>query len=368
MDDNDLALGMEKARDDIASYYIIGYYSTNIKMDGKYRRVQIKLNKDIQAKLDYRSGYFGQKEFKKFTSSDKEDQLSQALLLGDPLTDLSLTAEIDYFRLAKDRYFVPFSVKIPGSEIALAKRKGFAQTEFDFIGQVRDEHTKLIAVVRDGIKIKLSDQTAAQLAASPLAYDTGFTLPPGKYSFKFLTRENETGKMGTYETNFTIPDLQPDRPAIKTSSVIWSNQREALSDSLAFADNKKKLMEADPLVQDGRKLIPSITHVFRKDQNLYVYLEIYDPTTAATTDARPSVAATLSFYRGKIKSFESQPVRLDAFALKRAQTLPLELQASLAQLAPGRYTCQVNIVDENGRKFGFARTDIVVLPTQKPAA
>src|SRR6202451_3410362 len=129
-------------------------------MDGKYRRVQVKLNKDVQAKLDYRSGYYGQKEFKKFTSSDKEDQLSQALMLGDPLTDLSLTAEIDYFRLARDRYFVPFSVKIPGSEIALAKRRGNAQTEFDFIGQVRDTHDKLIAVVRDGIKIKLSAHTA----------------------------------------------------------------------------------------------------------------------------------------------------------------------------------------------------------------
>src|SRR6202142_3264201 len=145
VDDNDLALGMEKARDDIASYYIIGYYSTNIKMDGKYRRVQIKLNPAIQAKLDYRSGYFGQKEFKKFTNADKEDQLQQALMLGDPLTDLSLTAEIDYFRLAKDRYFIPFSVKIPGSEIALAKSKGHAQTEFEFIGQVRDEHSKMVA-------------------------------------------------------------------------------------------------------------------------------------------------------------------------------------------------------------------------------
>ncbi len=367
VDDNDLALGMEKARDDIASYYIVGYYSTNIKMDGKYRRVEVKLSKDLQAKLDYRSGYFGQKEFKKFTNTDKEDQLQQALMLGDPVTDLSLTAELDYFRLARDRYFVPFSVKIPGSEIALAKSKGNAQTEFDFIGQVRDTHDKLIAVVRDGIKIKLSEQTAAQLSASPLAYDTGFTLPPGKYSFKFLARENETGKMGTYETKFTIPDLAPDQAALKTSSVIWSNQRQPLNDSLASADNKKKLVESDPLVQDGKKLIPSITHVFRKDQNLYVYLEVYDPAvTGAQT--MPSVAATLSFYRGKTKSFESQPVRLDAFAAKRAQTLPIQFQAPLAQLAPGRYTCQVNIVDENGRKFGFARTEIVVLPNQKPAA
>ncbi len=368
VDDNDLALGMAKARDDIASYYIIGYYSTNIKMDGKYRRVEVKLAKDIQAKLDYRSGYFGTKEFKKFTSSDKEEQLSQALMLGDPLTDLSLTAELDYFRLARDRYFVPFSVKIPGSEIALAKSKGNAQTEFDFIGEVRDEHTKLVGQVRDGIKIKLTEQTAAQLAQSPLAYDTGFTLPPGKYTFKFLARENETGKMGTYETKFSIPDLAPDRPALKLSSVVWSNQRQPINDSLASADNKKKLIESDPLVQEGRKIIPSITHVFRKDQNLYVYLEVYDPGVGAAEGSKPSVAATLSFYRGKTKSFESQPVRLDAFAAKRAQTLPIEFQAPLAQLAAGRYTCQVNIVDENGRKFGFARTEIVVLPNQKPAA
>jgi hypothetical protein len=367
VDDNDLAFGMAKARDDIGSYYIIGYYSTNIKMDGKYRRVEVKLNKDIQAKIDYRSGYFGEKEFKKFTSTDKEDQLAQALMLGDPLTDLSLTGEIDYFRLARDRYFVPFSVKIPGAEIALAKSKGNAQTEFDFIGQVRDEHDKMVAAVRDGIKIKLSEKTAAQLSSSPIAYDTGFTLPPGKYKFKFLARENETGKMGTYETNFTVPDLAPNQTSLKTSSVIWSNQREALNDALASADNKKKLMESDPLVQEGQKLIPSITHVFRKDQNIYVYLEVYDPGVD-TEQNRPSVAATLSFYRGKTKSFESQPVRLDAFALKRAQTLPIKLQAALSQLATGRYTCQVNIVDETGRKFGFARTEIVVLPNQKPAA
>ena len=66
------------------------------------------------------------RNFDKFTSTDKEDQLQQALMLGDPITDLSLNGEIDYFRLAHDRYFVPFSVKIPGSEIALAKSKGAA--------------------------------------------------------------------------------------------------------------------------------------------------------------------------------------------------------------------------------------------------
>jgi VWFA-related protein len=374
VDDNDLAMGMEKARDDLGSYYILGYYSNNIKMDGKYRRVQVKLANNIEAKLDYRSGYYGQKQFAKFTATDKEDQLQQALMLGDPLTDLSLSGELDYFRLARDRYFIPFSVKIPGAEIALAKKRGNEQTEFDFIGQVRDDHSKMVAVVRDGIKIKLAEQTAAQLSSRPLAYDTGFTLPPGKYSLRFLARENETGKMGTYETQFTVPDLAPDRPgAVKTSSVIWSSQRQPLNEALASADNKKKLIEADPLVNNGQKLIPSITHVFRKDQNLYVYLEVYDPGVKAGEggegDAKkPSVSATLSFYRGKTKSFESEPVRLDQFAAKRAQTLPIRFQAPLAQLPAGRYTCQINIVDETGRKFTFERTDIVVLPQSNASA
>lgn len=366
VDDNDLSLGMSKARDDISSYYIIGYYSTNVKMDGKYRRVQIKLNEKLDAKIDYRSGYFGQKEFKKFTNQDKEDQLQQALMLGDPLTDLSLDAELDYFRLARDRYFVPFSVKIPGSEIALAKSKGHAQTEFEFVGQIRDQHDKLVSAMRDGIKIKLSDATAAQLSSRPVAYDTGFSLPPGKYSLKFLARENETGKMGTYETKFTVPDLGSNQNNLKISSVIWSNQRQNLKEAIASAENNKKVTESDPLVQDGQRLIPSITHVFRKDQNLYVYLEVYDPGVDQA-QMKPSVAATVSFYRGKTKTFESQPVRLDEFAAKRAQALPIKLQAPLSQLAAGRYTCQVNIIDETGRKFGFARTEIVVLPAQQAA-
>ena len=50
------------------------------------------------------------------------------------------------------------------------------------------------------------------------------------------------------------------------------------------------------------------------------------------------------------------------FAAKRGQTLPIRFQAPLAQLPAGRYTCQINIVDETGRKFAFERTEIVVLP------
>ncbi len=368
-EDNDLSTGMEQARDDIGSYYILGYYSTNSKSDGKYRSVNVKLTRaDVaSAKLEYKHGYFADKEFGKFTASDKEDQLSQALTLGDPITDLTLAGEINYFRLSRDRYFVPFSVKIPGSEIALAKSKGNAKTDLDFVGQLRDTKDQPRGVVRDGITIPLAQSTVTELNNRSIAYDTGFTVPPGSYTLKFLTRENETGKMGTYQANVVIPDLAADQPTkIKTSSIVLSSQLSPQKSALAKADPNSKVAEANPLVENGQQLIPSITRVFRKDQSLYVYMEVYDPTLGP--EQKPSVAATLAFYRGKNKMFESQPVYLDAFIPQRGQTLPVRFQVPLAQLPTGVYECQINLIDENAHKFGIQRAEIKVLPAQNAAA
>ncbi len=366
---NDLAVGLEQARDDIGSYYIVGYYSTNSKSDGKYRTVAVKLTRAdaASAKMDYRHGYFAEKEFGKFTAADKDDQLQQALILGDPITDLSIAAEVNYFRLARDRYFVPLNVKIPGSEIALAKTKGNAKTDLDFIGQLRNSKDQMVGQVADTITIQLAASSLTELNNRTIAYDTGFAVPPGSYKLKFLTRENETGKMGTYERSFVIPDLSVDQPStIKTSTIVLSSQRQSTKGALAKADPNSKLTDANPLVEDGQQLVPSITRVFRKDQNLYVYMEVYDPTLG--TDQKPSVAAILTFFRGKNKMSESQPVHLDTFIPQRGQTLPVQFQVPLSTLPTGIYTCQINLIDENGHKFGFQRADIKVLPAANAAA
>ena len=140
----------------------------------------------------------------------------------------------------------------------------------------------LQGTVRDDIAVKLKGETAGQLAKRNLAYDTGFTLQPGAYTLKFLARENETGKMGTFETKFVIPDLTSEQKYLPISSVVLSNQRENLAAAVATAERDKKLLAANPLVQDEQKLIPSVTRVFRKDQDMYVYLEAYQPAAEKT--------------------------------------------------------------------------------------
>jgi VWFA-related protein len=363
LDSNELALGIAQAQKDISSYYILGYYSTNPALDGRYRRIKVQLAKKLSAKLDYRGGYFAAKEFKQFSSSDRERQLQEALLLGDPVTDLSLALEINYFRQGRDRYFVPVSVKIPGSEIELARKGGAESTRLDFIGEIRDAKGAPQGMVRDEITVKLKGETVGQLAKRNLQYDTGFTLPPGAYTLKFLARDNETGKMGTFETKFVIPDLSVSQKSLPLSSVVLSYQREKLQEALASAERNRRLIAANPLVQDQEKLVPSVTRVFRKDQDMYVYLEAYQPAA----DATEFMVASVSFFRGDTKAFETIPLQVSDGLQARSKAVPLRFSVPLAKLEPGRYTLQVSVVNPAAQKFAMWRSPVVLLPAAEPA-
>jgi hypothetical protein len=342
----------------ISSYYVIGYNSTNTALDGHFRRIKVQINNNLSAKLDYRTGYFASKEFKKFDSSDKERQLQEALMLGDPMTDIGGAMEIDYFRLSRDSYAIPIVVKIPGSDLELARHGGADTTRLDFIGEAKNAKGEVKQNVRDTIPVTLKGQTAGELAKRTLAYDTAFYLPPGKYSIKFLVRDNETGKMGTYEQNYTVPDLTAEQVRLPISSVILSNQRESVNSAVYTAEKDKKVLAANPLVQNNQRLVPSVTRVFKKDKDLYVFLETYEPTATTTQP----IVAKVGFYRNKVKAFETEPLVVSEGLDAKSKALPVRFSVPLAKLQPGKYECQVTVLNPEEKKSTFWRAQMVVVP------
>ena len=358
-DYNDLAQGIAQAEKTFSSYYVIGYYTSNTTLDGKFRRIRISLNGGLSAKLDYRQGYYAGKEFGKFTVADKERQLEDALMLPDPITELTIAMEIDYFQLNRAEYFVPIIVKIPGRELALAKRGGAERTLLDFVGEIKDDYGTTVTNLRDKVNVKLSDQTAAELAKRPIEYDTGVTLLPGKYTIKFLARDAETGRIGTYQTAFVIPDLNRVDKQIPISSVVLSSQRVDLKQALYNAVKKKdeKQEATNPLVQNGQKLIPSVTLVFKREQNMDVYLQAYEQ---GAPTFRPLIAF-LSFYHEHTKALETQPMEVAGGMDNRLKTAPLSFSVALSQLPPGAYECQVTVLDPTGQKGAFWRAPIVLV-------
>jgi VWFA-related protein len=362
LDYNDLAKGITEAERSVSSYYVLGYYTTNTEQDGKFRHIKLTLNTNLTSSLEYRQGYYASKVFSKFTLADKERQLEDALMLDDPITELTIAMEVDYFQLNRAEYFVPLVVKIPGRELALAKRRGAERTLIDFIGEIKDDYTGMtVTNVRDKVNIKISDATAVELAKRPVEYDTGFTLFPGKYLIKFLARDDETGRMGTYQTSFVIPNLNKEAKKIPMSSVVLSSQRIDLKNALYNASKQKdrtKDEAVNPLAQNSQKLIPSVTRVFRRNREMYVYLQVYEQDTPSV---QPLVAF-VSFYRGQTKAFETQPKEVVEAWNNRIKTVPISFSIDLNQLSAGQYNCQVTVLNPTEQKAMFWQAPVMVVP------
>ena len=360
VDYNDLSLGIVNAQRANSSYYILGYYPTNTAKDGKLRRVKITLKNNKDAKLAYREAYYGDKEFTKFSGTDKERQLEEALMLGDPITELPIVMELNYFQINTAEYFLPIAIRIPGNELVLAQKAGAKHTLIDFIGEIRNNYGTIIANIRDKVEIKTEGETASVLANRPIFYDAGYTVIPGEYVIKFLARNAETGRIGTFQTNFVVPNLNKELLHLPISSVVLGSQRVAMTDAVFNAGKTKeaKAQIANPLIEDGVKLLPNISRVFSKSRELYVYLQAYEREAKVT---QPLVVYA-TFFRGAERVLDTKPVTVTEGMDAKSKAVPLKLTIPLGTLANGEYLCQITILDATGQKAAFWQAPVKIVP------
>jgi len=158
--------------------------------------------------------------------------------------------------------------------------------------------------------------------------------------------------------SFTIPNLNKEEKRVPISSVVLSSQRVPLGDSIYNVKQKIDAEAANPLVLDGQKLIPSVTRVFSKSRDLYVFLQAYERDAATI---RP-VVAFVGFYQGQVKAFQSTPLAADEGLDAKSKAVPVRFSLSLDKLPPGQYDCQVTVLDPTSQKVAFWQAPIVVIP------
>ena len=191
-----------------------------------------------------------------------------------------------------------------------------------------------------------------------MQYDNGLSLPPGKYHLKFVVRENETGQMGSFETDLEIPDLKSQ--PIKMSSIVLATQLQPA----------RKGSTPNPLFRDGQEMIPNVTHVFSAGQHLLLYYEVYDPgrmnseksAGAEQTKNGIHLLTNVAFFRGKAEVFQSSLVELVEMNARDRKAGVFQLDVPLSQLKPGFYTCQVNVIDDAAGQFLFPRIALLIRP------
>jgi VWFA-related protein len=349
LDTNDLARGIAQAAQAVTGYYLIGYYTNNTARDGKYRRVKVSVSAAAAVDLSYRAGYYANKVFEKFTTADKERQLADALRLEDPITEIPMAMEVNYFQQNAAEYFVPVSVRMPGAELTRARAAGASRVSIDMIGELKDEFGVTHRNVRDKLEIPVTSRT--------IQYETAFTILPGRYVLKVLARNGVTGTIGTFQSSFTVPNLDRDNVRLPISSVVLGSQRVPASSALFSVKQKVGQDVANPLVSGGQRLVPSVTRAFSAGRPLFVFLQSYERGTAVM---RPLVA-TVTFYRDGAKVFETEPLGITEGLDAKSRAVPIRLTVPLAGLPPGSYDCQVTVLDPGDRRAAFWRAPIVLI-------
>ena len=348
LDSNDFGRVFTGVQQDTSLYYLLGYHSTNAARDGRFRRITVKVNRP-GLKLDFRRGYYAPADFRHSTHEDRERQLDEELASELPSTDLPVYLSAAYFRLAGGRFYVPVSVVVPGSQIPFARNKEEDRATLDILGEVLTADKRPAGQVRDSVKLSL--KTTELVQRKNVQYDTRFVLPAGNYHLKFVVRENQTGRLGSFETDFLVPDLK-DFP-VKMSSVVLASQ-------ISPAGKRKT---DNPLVRDGSEVIPSVTHVFSSGQHLYFYYEVYDPARGTNSQGQgPSIRlmSSVAFFQGNNKAYETPVVESSQMNVPDRHAAAFQLDVPLASLKPGFYTCQVNVIDDAAGKFRFPRLALLV--------
>lgn len=354
LDSNDFGRVFTDVQQDTASYYILGYRSNNPARDGKFRKITVRVNRP-GIKITARRGYYAPADFQHSTKEDREKQLDEELASDLATTDLPVYLSAEYFRLAENKFYVPVSVVVPGSQIPFtrAKNKDQDRATLDVLGVIFDPQKRPISQIRDTVKLAIDSSQLVQ--RKNVQYNSSFVLPSGQYHVKFVVRENETGRLGSFETDLTVPDLKSI--PVKMSSVVLAGQLEASS---------KKSGE-NPLIHDGSEVVPSVTHVFTSNQHLYLYYEIYDPARVPASGASKGsnnihLLSNVSFFRGKVKAYETPVVETDQINAPGRHAAVFRLDVPLTQLKPGFYTCQINVVDDAAGQFRFPRSSLLVRP------
>jgi VWFA-related protein len=356
-DTNDLAAGISQAAQAVTSYYIIGYYAANPAKDGRFHRVKIVLPRRANVRLSYRAGYHAAKEFARFTAADKERQLEEALRLEDPITEIPIAIEVNYFQVSSAEYFVPISVRMPGSELTRPRPSGDTRVVIDMIGEIKDDHGVTVRNVRDKLAFELDAATAAVVSRRPIQYETGFTLLPGSYAIKLLARDSTTGRIGTFLQSFAVPNLERERVRLPISSVILTSQRVAPTDTLQTVRQTISADTANPLVADGHRLVPSVTRRFNAGDPLFGFLHAYERDAAT----QQPLIALVALYRDGAKTFETAPLAVRDAWDPKSKAVPINFTVTFGDLQAGAYVCQVTVLDPVNRRAAFWRAPILLV-------
>jgi VWFA-related protein len=322
---NDLAGGMTRVSTESRVYYLLGYTPTDLRKDGKFRKIEVKLRPDAARGRTVRArrGYYAPLEGDTVAKKEERDPaIGHALDSPFDVSDIGLRASSFAFdEVVLNQLSVQIAIEIDVSRLAYKQEADRSTDALAFLVEVQHRETGEFSRYDQKIELSLLPETRRRLASTwyPVARD--FTLPPGSYQAKIVVRDLNSGKIGSLVHEFDVPE--PGRLRVSTP---------VLSDELETG-------------QDGsRRPVLQVRRSFATTDMLYCQYSVYGAQRESAGTLMPRVRA----------GYEIR--RTDGVVFKRSDPTPINPTSvgallrlngiSLRGASPGQYDLVLTVRDD----------------------
>ncbi len=323
-------------------YYQLTYAPANPVMDGKYRRIEVKLLREGYT-IRARHGYYATDDPAGLVGT-AEDQMYQALLSPRPIEQLGVAVAPAQFLDPSGNSLVVLTLRVAPETVTLSGAGGRNLASLQLLAAAFDEAGKVAREYRHDYRLVIEGERLQRFRREGASVSLSFTLAPGKYQVKTVLRENETGRMGVKREEIQIPSCSRQAPCLSSLVLAESFLPRAGTPSKEAGPKR----DYDPLLYGSSVIQPSATRQFPRDRPLYVFFHAYNVADPADPRRSP--------YRYRMTLFRDEDL------ITQSEALPLQpgfrhsqggfLQTSklsLAPLMPGTYTLELELLGAENR-------------------
>ena len=208
---NDFNGGFERLVADNSAYYLLGYYSTNARRDGRYRKIEVKVRKpDLTVRA--RKGYVAARGR---AESDKNDaktppELRDALLSPLPMSGLPLALGAAVFKGADNKGAVVISTLVAARDLPLTESGGNFTNRLDVVITATDYAGKSYPGDRSTLTLGLKPDSVPRLRAGGFRVLNQIDLPPGRYQLRVAVLEENSRRAGSVVYDLDVPDFSKE--------------------------------------------------------------------------------------------------------------------------------------------------------------
>ena len=323
---NDLKGALQKALDEDKTYYALAYYPPETAIaDKSFRRITLRVKNHPEYRIRTQRGYSPIDATKAEVPRTPQERLIQAIMSPLPVTEIGISASVDFFASEADKAQVSYEAHIDGQKLTFSELSGRFQFELELVTTIYDLSGKRVDSFAETVKANLLPQRLELLRRNGLNYSKRLALNPGLYQFRVGVRELSTDRLGATSAWVEVPDLNKGK--LNLSNIFL---RRDLNEKGQTVDVKNGELPGTRTLQGIRS--------YKQGEFLIYQLMIYNPPSP--TQSESELVMQLSITRGDQAIYQSQWQALAPLVVKRDKTgidiggqFKLSLQPGLYELA-----------------------------------